>query len=107
MTSELPDVEDSVNYNEETNTYWAAFDMRKTNATLAVITVMASVLEKDPTDLKPLLEVVDPEALNQLMQPQEPGPHASDRTVKFRYHSHEVRILSYGIIKVQPITSEK
>lgn len=107
MDSELPDAADSASYHEETDTYRATFDNADITPSIAVVEVMATVLERDATEMPSLAEVIDPEALDQFLMTRSKEPHGSERTVEFTFVGHEVTILSCGLIKVQPIATEE
>lgn len=105
VNSELPDAEDSVSYDPETDTYRATYDNSNTTPTAAVIKMMATILERDPTEMSPLADVVDPEALDQFLMTRANGAHEGERRVEFSFQDHEVTVLRCGIIKVRPEAS--
>lgn len=107
MDSELPDAGDSVSYHEETDTYRATFDNASITPSIAVVEVMATVLEREAAEMPPMAEVIDPEALDLFLLTQSTESHGGGRTVEFTFVGHEVAILSCGLIKVHPVTTEE
>lgn len=71
------------------------FEMRGRSPTLAVIQSVARVGDREPIDLPPLADYVDPEALDELI-----GSH-SDVAVQFDYAGVEVEIDGSGAIVVR------
>lgn len=102
MNCDLPDVEEGVNYDPETETYRATFASSTTDPSGAVVYALAEVCDTGLTDLDPLFDILDPQALDRVCQ----GSHGSDCTVEFTYHDHRVRVKSYGIIEVWPDTED-
>ena len=105
MSPELPDVADGVAYDAETNTYRATFGSTTTTPSVAVVEMITSIYERDPTDLTPLGTVIDPDALDQFLQTPALGNPDGERKVEFTFEEHSVTLLSYGLIKVQPVTA--
>lgn len=60
-----------------------------------VIDTLAEKTESDPTDLPPLYEAIDPDALNELFCGREDG------AVTFRYCGYEITISSTGEIAIR------
>lgn len=61
----------------------------------AVVRAVANARDADPTDLEPLYNAVDPDALDALFT----DGHADDRIV-FRYCGHEVTVYADGRVLV-------
>lgn len=92
----------AVEFEPETGAYLATFDSAAVAPSTAVVETMAEVLETDPTELDPLFEVVDPQALDRLCARRVPH-REGDRTVAFTYLDHEVTVKSLGTIRVRPV----
>ena len=92
----------AVEFEPETGAYLATFDSAAVEPSTAVVETMADVLGRDPTDLAPLFEVVDPQALDRLCARRVPH-REGDRTVAFTYLDHEVTVKSLGTIRVRPL----
>lgn len=103
MGDDPPPATDSVSYDPGTETFRATFDSVVTPPSIAVVEVLATVRDCEPTDLDPLYEAVDPEALDRLLTVPAAGPDAGDRTVTFAFADHEVTVLSCGLVKVRPL----
>jgi len=93
---------DALGYNAEFDTYRASFDSDSRSTTEAVISTVGVVSETKPLELPPLYSVIDPDALEGMVQPAVRGPSNGDSHVTFTYVDHTVTVHSYGIITVQP-----
>ena len=63
-------------------------------ATYAIVSAVASAEGRDITDLPPLYEAIDPDALNTLMSPT--AETGADRIV-FRYCGYEIEVDKTGV----------
>ena len=97
--SELP-VHDpvSVSYDSESETYVAEFDSDVLAPSMAVVEAMASVCDTTPTALDPLVETVDPTAIDRLVKGD---GRADDLTLEFRYLDHVVTVRSRDRIEIR------
>lgn len=70
------------------------FTITESSPSIAVIEAMALVTEQDPLDMEPLADVIDPDALDQLL--------SRDNTVvlSFRWEGHDVQVFNSGDIIV-------
>lgn len=68
------------------------------NTTLseAVVEAVADAEGVEPTDLRPLYDVLDPDALDSLFQPRVPGGRSTRGQITFQYHGYEVHIDEEG-----------
>lgn len=73
---------------------------------VAVVSAVAMVLEVDPMSLRPLYEVVDPEALNDVVAPDEDGERTVSTAVRFRYHGCDVAVYGDGRVTVSQSESD-
>lgn len=65
----------------------------------AVVERVAALEGADPTELEPLFEVIDPEALDMLIE-SECDPDESDLRIEFTYHGHDVTVTARGTIHI-------
>ena len=86
----------SISYDSETETYRVQFDDDTIAPSMAVVEAVASIRDVDPTELEPLVETIDPMALDRLIR------GADERTLVFRYLGHEVTIRSQEVIEIDP-----
>jgi hypothetical protein len=70
-------------------------DWRETTPTAAIVTAVASVEECTTTDLPPLYDIVDPDALSRLV-----GSPAHYIEVRFEYVDYRVSVDSTGAVRV-------
>ncbi|GAB3671670.1 HalOD1 output domain-containing protein [Halopiger thermotolerans] len=79
------------------NTYRARYDFETTTPTVAVVTLLELVTGREPAELDPLYEAVDPEAMDSLIR----GARRPDRTVSFIYRTFAVTVRSDGTVTVR------
>lgn len=91
-------VTDSIVYDSELNAYVARYDEAYIRPSQAVVEVLAAIADRELTDLVPLYEVVDPDALDDLLAN---GTKRGDRQVTFTYRDHDVTTQSHGRIVVR------
>lgn len=77
------------------------------SVTELVVDCIADATGRDPLELPPLWEVIDPEALNKLFEPMKSGKSRAG-TVRFTYCNHEVTVeyQSSVIVSAEP-TSDR
>lgn len=75
----------------------AAYDWSTTSPTAAVVETVAAVTGREPTQLDPLFDSLDPEALDALVRSNGRGPNESDVTVAFAFAGHDVRVSGRGV----------
>lgn len=67
----------------------------------AVVTAVSSASDADEHELRPLYEVIDPEALDAVFGSFRDGrPRQCEGSVVFEYAGHEVCVESGGIVRV-------
>jgi hypothetical protein len=95
-----PSVEDSIVFDETTNTFHARFDPEQTNPSEAVPRVLAEVTRTDPSKMDPLFGAVDPDALDKLLSSRPMGTATEALKVTFQYQGHLVSITASGTLTV-------
>lgn len=83
------------------------FDDETESPSVAVVSLVAAVTDRTPTELEPLNDVLDPDALDALFAPTPTGKFRSDGNVQFTYHDHDVTVYSYGVVAVEPPGDER
>lgn len=81
------------------------FDWTKAESvSAAVIDAVAEVTEEEPTEMPALYTVVDPDALNQLVESPETGSVPNDLTITFPFDGVRVRLSDSGngVIRTEP-----
>ena len=81
----------------------AEYDWTATPASIAVIEMVAAACDTEPTQLGPLYEAVDPDALNSLVRSTGYGPAADGSTVKFEVADRSVTVHGDGAVVVRPV----
>ncbi|WP_232700320.1 HalOD1 output domain-containing protein [Halobacterium wangiae] len=96
------DRSEAVDYSPETDTYRTSFDGSTESVSMAVVSTVAVVTETGPTSLPTLNDVLDPEALDSLVERRDRDSAAKDFRLSFEYADCTVTVHSYGIIAVRP-----
>lgn len=103
MEDPLTGVElESLEFHEELETHRATYDLETTPTTMAVIEVLATVLEDDPTGMQPLYEFVNTEALDDIIEGRDQT--ATHVQVTFTTSDRVVTVSNGGIVEVSPRT---
>ncbi|OVE83619.1 HalOD1 output domain-containing protein [Natronolimnobius baerhuensis] len=73
-------------------------DYHHDSPSLRIVDALAAVTDTDPLDLDPLYNVVDPEALDQIVNSD--GDQVDHLSVQFVYDGHDVQVRGDGSIAV-------
>lgn len=83
-------------YRTRDSTYQTQYDVSDPDSILiSIIEATATVTETPPSQLEPLVETIDPDALATLVRSADQGV-----VVEFLYHGHRVAVCSEGDIVV-------
>lgn len=93
---------ESLNFDLEEKAYVAEFNEGAVSPCTAVIAIISEITKKSTTELPPVYDVVNTDALNRIISERPHGGYSSERLVEFTYHNHTIRVLSRGVIKVYP-----
>jgi hypothetical protein len=86
----------------EDNRVTETFDWLDEDAVaVAVVGTVSTVTGREPTEMQPLAEVVDSEALGMLFAT--PGPGGESSHVQFEYENCLVRVSGDGTVAVTPV----
>ena len=99
-TVEIVDSMEIVEFDIDTGLYSGSFDADHDPASLAVVVVVAAATDRDPLELAPLHDVVDPTALDALFSESANGLQGS---VSFRYEGFDVTVFDGGTIEARPM----
>lgn len=91
-----------IEYDVETNTYRVEYDPAVVAPSVAVITVLETLVDDEPAALTPLYEVIDPEGFDRLLSNSR-GQRDRTLSVSFRYQGFRVTAFANGTVEVQPI----
>ena len=106
MSEEVPEADEAASYDPATDTYRATFEHSEMAPSMAVVHLVASIRDEEPTALKPLHEVVAVDALDQFIRPQQADAQTGDRSASFPYHGYDVTVRSCGLVKATPVTAD-
>jgi hypothetical protein len=65
-----------IEYDDETDTYWLSYDVNGEKPGVRLLEAVASIKDADPTELDPLDQYVDADALNAIFRPTQGMPDA-------------------------------
>ena len=86
-----------VEYDSQMNTYRAEYDWSRVKPSTAVVELVASINDEDPTDLEPLYEYVDPDALDTLFDSERAS---STSRFTFEFGSNTTTVHGDGTVAV-------
>ncbi|RKD95385.1 HalOD1 output domain-containing protein [Halopiger aswanensis] len=86
----------------EQNACRARYDFETTAPTVAVASLVQLVTGSELSDLEPLYEVVDPDALDALLRGDQSSSRDGECTVSFPYRELDVTVRSDGVVTVRP-----
>lgn len=89
---------ESFSYHDDSGTFRAAFDSEMTSASIAVIGALSQVLGTGPTDIEPLYESIETDALDEIVHP---GAATDDVQVSFVLEGRQVAVTSDGTIEIE------
>ena len=97
----MPSANDPADTTEprETN-YVTTFDPAGERASEAVVTAVSALAGSKPVDLDPLYEVVEPDALDSLVEHAQRGDTGTHR-LRFTYEGYDVGVRSDGRIRIR------
>lgn len=92
-----------ITFYPETSTYRLHHDWREDESITTTITKgVAAVTNTPPTDMDPLFERIDPDALDQLYGSTEGGVSRDDGWTTFRFNGCVVTVYATGTVEIQP-----
>lgn len=90
-------------YDPETGTYLVEWDPSGADDPgIRIVLSVAAVADVDHTELTPLNDVVDPDALNSIFAPRKDGVNREGGLVRFTLSAHEITVHSEGRIVINP-----
>ncbi|RQG94010.1 HalOD1 output domain-containing protein [Natrarchaeobius chitinivorans] len=100
----MPSVDDPADASEPRDSYVTTFDPAVDDQpTAAIVTAVASLVERDPLELTPLYDAIDPDALESLFDHACRADDASHQ-VWFTYEGFDVGVCSDGEVRISDAT---
>ena len=97
------ETDNGVTFDPKTDTYCLHYDrLEDESVSAAVVRGVAAVTNTSPTELEPLFETVDPDALDQLYRTTTGGSGPGDCWVSFSYNDCAVTVDATGEITIEP-----
>lgn len=87
-----------VDYDPDVDAYYAEFDSSETSASTAVVEAIASIRHCEPTELEPLYNSVDSDALDAIIG----GSDNGSVTVSLVANDIDVAVRSDGTVEIEP-----
>lgn len=100
--SDAPHGTDPLDYNPETDTYRVDYDPRSDRPSVALVSAVSAITDREQTDLERLQGTLDPESLDTLFDRTQQGRPRSEGRVEFAYHDFQITVYSYGSIEIRP-----
>lgn len=88
-------------YDPDTGRYEARFE-HYDEAPYAVVRAVAAASSIDPTALQPIIDLVDPDTLIDILEPPTETAAHANLTVSFTYNGCQVIVTRTGLIEVDP-----
>lgn len=100
MTSPDDPPTPAVEYDPDSDAYYATFDPTDRSVNEAVVESVAAVLNREPLEIDPLYEYVDPDALEAMIDAagQKRSPYCS---MSFRFEETDVTVGADGRIRIE------
>ena len=95
----------SVTNPQDSEAYRFEYAQETTPASMAVVAALSEAIDVDPSDLEPLNESVDTDALDALVRVR--GAMNGDVHVTFTHEERVITVYSYGVIAVTPTEHER
>lgn len=89
-------------HEQPANTYHVYHDPASTGIGTTIMDALSSIAQKSVSELGPLNEVVDPDALERLFAPQPDGRPRGSGFIHFAIQNFEVSVHSNGHISITP-----
>ncbi|WP_169302493.1 HalOD1 output domain-containing protein [Halorientalis salina] len=91
-----------IEYNLERDSFQVTFDSTRDSTSLAIVAIVATALDKDPWNLKPLQSVIEVDALNKLTGDSAASLGNCD-SISFSYEGLEITVTGEKVIEATPI----
>ncbi|ELY65700.1 HalOD1 output domain-containing protein [Natrinema versiforme] len=102
----MPSANDSTDESEpRDDSRVTTFDPASDRPSEAVVTAVAALRETEPADLPPLYEVVDPDALDSLVEHAQRVGDAGTHQVWFTYETFDIGVRTDGEIRIRDATA--
>ncbi|MFO7927219.1 MAG: HalOD1 output domain-containing protein [Halobacteriota archaeon] len=79
----------------------AQYEWSSTDPTTAVIETVSAAADREATELEPLYDAIDPDALNALVRSEVPTDHDATVEISFRFAERRVTVHNTGEIEVR------
>lgn len=97
--------EPGVEYDDEFDRHVVEFDVEGDRSTSEVVVyTVAEVSDEEPTSLRPLGEIIDPDALDTIFE-RPPTRQTGGAHISFEYEGYEVTVFSHGRLTLSPSTA--
>jgi hypothetical protein len=80
------------------------YNWSSTTPSAAVVETIAVALDKDPVEMNPLYDYIDPDALDELVEASSSDPTGRDTSVSFVVDGNRVTVSGSGEVAVRTAT---
>lgn len=87
-------------FDDDSGTYRAQFDQTTTSPSLAIVSALSAAMDTDPTELTPLYNFVDTDALDLILEDTYPTHRPC--SVTMTVEQHLVTVYSDGTVAIDP-----
>lgn len=92
----------SVEYDPTVRTYYTHYAGDVATPSTVVARAMADITDRRIEDLRPLQEVIDSDALDDLLARRDESDDSTSVEVTFAYSGYEVTVSSSGVVEIHP-----
>ncbi|MFP9190658.1 HalOD1 output domain-containing protein [Natronosalvus vescus] len=91
---------ESLEYQQDSKTYRAQYDQDTTTASMAVVATVTNALGVDPLELNPLHDIIDTDAVNELLRDRNlPNGFVH---LSFRFAGCDISVSGDGVVTATP-----
>ncbi|AGB15130.1 hypothetical protein Halru_0495 [Halovivax ruber XH-70] len=91
-----------IEFDGETDSFQATYDNTRDSTSLAIVSVVATALDRAPRSLTPLQSVIETDALDKLATESATGFGTCDN-ISFEYEGFTITVTSEDVIEANPI----
>ncbi|WP_222915835.1 HalOD1 output domain-containing protein [Natrinema sp. SYSU A 869] len=102
----MPTTNDSTDESEPADVrFVSTFDPDGDRPSETIVTAVATLCGSDPTELAPLYEVVDPDALDSFVEHAQRAADVDTHRVRFTYEEFDIGVRTDGEIRIRDTTA--
>lgn len=91
---------ESVTFSSEEEVYIGKFNIDEVSTSTAIISLLSEVIDNSMTELSPLSDSVNVDALDRLMENPSLGQYDGKVVIKFSHQNYQIKVINEGVIKI-------